>query len=114
MATSISRGKLMVPGVFYQFMREFQLTLFETRAMESDGSVRKLKRNEQPLFRGESPGFIGLLFRQHVAKLTRTPRSIQSERRRFDCGFRFHSAILHGNDMPVTTQDDDLVTTPPS
>lgn len=38
--------------------------------MESSGSVGKLKRNEQPLFKGESPGLIDLLFLQHVAKLT--------------------------------------------
>lgn len=79
MATSISRGKLMVSVAFYQFMRRFQLTLFETGAMESDGSVGKLKRNEQPLFRGESPGFVNLLLCQHVTKLTRTPRRIQSK-----------------------------------
>lgn len=48
--------------------------------MESS-SIGKLKRNEQPLLRGESPGFIGLLFRQHVAELTRTPRSIQIGKR---------------------------------
>jgi hypothetical protein len=69
--------------------------------MESGGSVGKLKRNAQPLFRGESPGFINLLLRQHVAKLTGTPRSIPTGNR--GCGFRIHSAILHGNDMPVTT-----------
>jgi hypothetical protein len=47
--------------------------------MESDSSVGKLKRNEQPLFRGESPGLVELPLNQHIAKLTRTPRGIQSE-----------------------------------
>jgi hypothetical protein len=51
--------------------------LLGTGTLESSGSVRKLKRNELPLFRGES------------------------------------NAILHGNVLPVTTQDDDLAETPP-
>lgn len=70
--------------------------------MESGGSVRKLKRNEQPLFRGESPGFVDLLLCQHVAKLTGTPRRIQTGNRGCGHGFRFHSAILHGNALRVT------------
>jgi len=70
------------------------------------GSVRKLQCNQQPLFRGESPGFVNLLLCQHVAKLTWTPRSTQTGKR--GCGFRFHNAILHGNGMPVTIQNDDL------
>ena len=70
--------------------------------------VRKLKRDEQPLFRGESPGFINLLLHQHIAKLARTSRSIQTGNR--GCGF--HSAILHGNGMAITIQDDDLAETP--
>jgi hypothetical protein len=45
---------------------------------------------------------------QHVAKLTRTPRRIRTGNR--GCGFRFHSAILHGNDLPVTTQANLFVT----
>jgi hypothetical protein len=71
--------------------------------MESGGSVGKLKGNEQPLFRGESSGFVNLLFCQHVAKLTGTSRSISPKRRRCDYRLRFHRTILHGNDMPVTT-----------
>jgi len=74
--------------------------------VESGGGIRKLKRNEQPLFWGESPGFVNLFLCQHVAKLTGTPRRIQTGKR--GCGFRFHSAILHGNGMPVTIQNDDL------
>jgi hypothetical protein len=54
-------------------VHECQLSLRGTGAMESGGSVRKLKRNEQPLLRGKSPGFVNLLLCQHVAKLTRTP-----------------------------------------
>jgi hypothetical protein len=38
--------------------------------VENSGSVRKLKRNEQPLFRGKSPGIINLLLCQHIAKHT--------------------------------------------
>ena len=38
--------------------------------VESGGSVGKLKRNAQPLFRGKSPGFVNLFLCQHVAKLT--------------------------------------------
>jgi len=30
--------------------------------VESGGGIRKRKRNAQPLFRGESPGFVDLLF----------------------------------------------------
>ena len=88
--------------------REFQLTLLATSAVEGGSSVGKLKRNAQPLFRSESPGFVNLLLCQHVAKLTGTSRSIQTGKR--GCGFRFHSTILHGNDMPVTTQAALLVT----
>ncbi len=61
-------------------LREFPLTLRRTGAVKSGDSVGKLKRNEQSLFRDESPGFIDLPFRQHVAKLAWTPRSIQPER----------------------------------
>ena len=75
--------------------------------MESGCSVGKLKGNEQPLFRGKSSGFVNLLLCQHVAKLTGTSRNIPTERQ--GCGYRlrFHSTILHGNDTPVTTQEDD-------
>ena len=75
--------------------------------MESGGSVGKLKRNEQPLFRGESAGFVNLLLRQHVAKLTRASRSIPPEGQGCGCRFRFHATMIHGNNTPVTTQDDD-------
>jgi hypothetical protein len=44
---------------------------------------------------------------QHVAKFTGTSRSIWTERQGCGRRFRFHGTILHGNDMPVTTQDDD-------
>jgi hypothetical protein len=69
--------------------------------VESGGSVGKLKGNEQPLFRGESAGFVNLPLCQHVAKLTGTSRSIPSERRRCGYRLRFHGTILHGNDTPV-------------
>jgi|GEM_PF-6006426 hypothetical protein len=75
--------------------------------MESGGSVGKLERNEQPLFGGESAGFVNLPLFQHVAKLTRTSRSIPPERQGCGCRFRFHGTILHGNDTPVTSQEDD-------
>jgi len=88
-----------------------QLTFLGTGAVNSGGSVRKLKRNAQPLFRGESPGFFNLLLCQHVAKLTGPSRQTQAGK--WGSRFRFHDAILHGNAMPVTTQDDDLVATPP-
>ena len=81
--------------------------LLGTGAVESGGSVGKLERNEQPLFRGESSGFVNLLLCQHVAKLTGTSRSILSERQGCGCRFCFHGTILHGNDKPVTTQEDD-------
>lgn len=87
--------------------RGFQLTLLGTRAVESGGSVGKFERNEQPLFRGESAGFVNLLLRQHVSKLAGTSRSIPPERQRCGCRFRFHGTILHGNNRPVTTQEDD-------
>jgi hypothetical protein len=45
------------------------LTLLGTSAVESGGSVGQLMRNEQPLFRGKSPGFIDFLLCQPVAKL---------------------------------------------
>lgn len=79
------------------------LTLPGTRAVESGGSVGKLKGNEQSLFRGESSSFVNLLFCQHVAKLTGTSRSISPKRRRCDYRLRIHRSILHGNDMPVPT-----------
>jgi len=41
--------------------------------VESGCSVGKLKGNEQPLFRGESSGFVNFLLCQHVAKLAGTP-----------------------------------------
>jgi hypothetical protein len=66
-------------------------------------SVGKLERNEQPLFRGESAGFVNLPLCQHVAKLTGPSRSISSKRQGCDCRFRFHGSIIHGNDTPVTT-----------
>lgn len=72
--------------------------------MESGGSIGKLKRNEQPLFRGESTGFVNLLLRQHVAKLAGTSRSISPERQGCGCRLRFHDTILHGNNTPVTTK----------
>ena len=71
--------------------------------MESGGSVGKLERNKQPLFRGESAGFVNLPLCQHVAKLTGPPRSISSKRQECGCRFRFHGSIIHGNDTPVTT-----------
>ena len=80
-----------------------QLMLLGTCAMKSSGSVRELKRDEHPLFRGKSPGFVDLPLGQHVAKLTGPSRSILTERRECGRGFRFHSDILNGNVMPVTT-----------
>ena len=74
--------------------------------MESGGSVGKIKRNEEPLFRGESSGFVKLLLCQHIAKFTGTPRSISRERQGCGRRLRFHPTVLHGNDMPVTTQED--------
>jgi hypothetical protein len=61
--------------------KEFPLMLHETGTVESGGSVRKFKRNVQPLLMGESPGFVNLLLCQHVAKLTGTLRSIQTGKR---------------------------------
>ena len=75
--------------------------------VESGSSVGKLKRNAQPLFGDESPGFVILLLRQHVSKFAGTSRSIQTERQGCACRFRSHGTILHGNDTPVTTQEDD-------
>jgi hypothetical protein len=49
---------------------KFQLILWGTDAVESGGSVRTLKRDEQPLVRGESSGFVDLLLSRHVAKHT--------------------------------------------
>lgn len=79
--------------------------LLGTGAMESGGSVGKLERNKQPLFRGEPAGLVNLPLCQHVAKLTRTTRSILPERQGCGSRLRFHSAILRGNDRPVTTQE---------
>jgi hypothetical protein len=56
---------------------ECQLSLRETGAMESGGGVRKLKRDEPPLFRGESSSFVNLPLSQHIAKLTEPSRSTQ-------------------------------------
>jgi hypothetical protein len=61
--------------------KEFPLTLLATSTVESGGSVRKFKRNVQPLLMGESPGFVNLLLCRHVAKLTGTLRSIQTGKR---------------------------------
>ena len=83
--------------------------LLGTDTVKSGGSVGKLQCNQQPLFRGESQGLVNLPLSQHSAKLAGTPRSIQTGKR--GCGF--HSAILQGNAMPVTTQNDDFVETPP-
>ena len=49
--------------------REFALTLLETSAVESGGSVRNFKRNQQPLFRGESPSFVDFPLSRYVDKL---------------------------------------------
>ncbi len=62
------------------------------------------------LFRGTSPDFIHYSLSQPIAKLTRTPRRIQSEQR-ID-GARFHGRILHGNALRVTTQDNNHPETP--
>jgi hypothetical protein len=50
-------------------------------------------------------GFVDLPLSQHTAKLTRTPRGIQTRKRRYGRGFLFHSIILHGNVMSVITQE---------
>jgi hypothetical protein len=47
---------------------EHQLTLLAARAVESSGSIAKLKRKAQPLFRGKPLGFVNLPLHQHVAK----------------------------------------------
>ncbi len=75
----------------------FSLRLLETGTVKNGSSVRKLKRDEQSLFRGKSPGFVDLPLNQHIAKLTRPPRRIKTRNR--GCRFRFHGAILHGNVM---------------
>jgi hypothetical protein len=43
-----------------------------TRALES-GGVGELKCDEQPLFGRNSPGFVKLMFRELIPKLTGTP-----------------------------------------
>jgi hypothetical protein len=45
--------------------------------LESGGRVRKLKCDEQPLFRSESPGFFKLMFRESITKLARTPGTFE-------------------------------------
>ena len=100
MQERISRFEHIDKTKFCGSRHDYQLTLLGTSMVESGGSVGKLKRNAQPLFKGESPGLLNLLLCQHVTKLAGTPRSIQTGNR--GCGFQFHSAILHGNDMPVT------------
>jgi len=101
-----TRPRLADPGPS-QDAREFQLTLLGTRAVESGGSIGKLKRNEQPLFRGESTGFVNLLLCQHVAKLTGTSRSIPPKSKDDAVEFAFTALSLHGNNMPVTIQGND-------
>ena len=49
--------------------REFQLILLGTSTVKQGSSVRMLKRNQQPLLRGESPDFVNLLLCQDAAKL---------------------------------------------
>ena len=49
----------------------FPLTIPRSITVESGGSsVGKLKGNKQPMFRGESTGFVNLLLCQHVPKPT--------------------------------------------
>ncbi len=68
--------------------------------MESGGGIGQVERDEKPLFRGESPGFINLVLREPIAKFARTPRTTEAEHR----GTPFHAAILQGNTRPVTTR----------
>lgn len=78
--------------------KKSQLRLLETRVSESGGRVGKLKRDEQPLFRSESPGFVKLMFRESIAKLTRTPGTFEGGSR----SFQLHTTILPGKIQPVT------------
>jgi hypothetical protein len=66
--------------------------------LESGGRVGKLKRDEQPLFRSESPGFVKLVFRESITKLARTPKTFEVGSR----GFQSHTTILPGKIQPVT------------
>ena len=50
--------------------REFALPFFGTGEVKSRcSSVRNLKRNQQPLFRGESPGFVDFPLSRYVDTL---------------------------------------------
>jgi hypothetical protein len=69
MTGRISRFEHIDKTKFYDSRHDYQLTLLGTGAVESGGSIGKLQCNQQPLFRGESPGFVNLLFRRHIAKL---------------------------------------------
>ena len=57
MTGRISRFEHIDKTKFYDSRHDYQLTLPGTSAVDSSGNVRKLKRNELPLFRGESPGY---------------------------------------------------------
>lgn len=78
--------------------------------MDSSGKVRKLKRNELPLFRGESPRYAFVFCASMSPSLLGRREAFRPGTEDVDFDF---IAVLHGNAMPVTTQDDDLVETPP-
>lgn len=77
---TVTRSQQKCSCILRAESREFELTLRGTDAMVSSCSIKKLKRNAPPLFRGESPSFLDLPLSQHIAKLTRMPRIIQTRR----------------------------------
>jgi len=54
-----------------------------TPVLESGGGIGKLKCDEQPLFRSQSPGFVNLLLRKLLSKLVLTPGMFETRGRSF-------------------------------
>jgi hypothetical protein len=65
--------------------------------LESGCGVGKLKCDEQPLFRSESPGFVNLIFRELILSLSGTPRTFDAG----SGGFHLHEIIVTGNERFV-------------
>ena len=89
-----SRG----PGLI-QDARVWWLMLLGTRAMESGGSIGQVECDKKPLFGGESPGFIDLVFRESVSQSARAARTAHVGRG----GVRLHGAIVQRTCKTVTS-----------
>jgi hypothetical protein len=74
--------------------------LVGTRALESGSRIGQFKGNKQTLFGSEFSGFLNLVFREPITKLTGTAGATGT----WMGGFQFHENILPGNIRSVTSR----------